>query len=119
MQTESTTEAQPNVTLPVLLGRVSEECNELALIADRLHSLASMVVAQSNSVEVITNLQHIDRLTQYLAAFAKLFASCARSTDQSWTLELQPLLADVTLGELVDRLSGIVREESEDDMDMF
>jgi hypothetical protein len=123
MQTETTADlAPPFVPLSDLLGRVAEECSELALIADRLHSLASMVVAQSTSVEVITNLQAIDKLTQYLAAFAKLFANCANSPSASgWTLDLQPLLAEMTLGELVDRLSGHVREQEEDsgDLDMF
>jgi hypothetical protein len=123
MQTETTADlASPQVPLSDLLGRVSEECSDLALVADRLHSLASMVVAQSTSVEVITNLQAIDKLTQYLAAFSKLFANCAASPNASlWTLELQPLMAEITLGELADRLSGHVREQEEDsgDLDMF
>lgn len=124
MQTETTADLapQPFVPLSDLLTRVSDECSELAVIADRLHSLASMVVAQSTSVEVITNLQAIDKLTQYLAAFAKLFSNCANSPNAStWILELQPLLAEMTLGELADRLAGHIREQEEDsgDLDMF
>ncbi len=119
MQTQ--TAEMPSSVVPIseLLDRVAEECNELAGTADRLHSLAAMVVAQSTSVEVITNLQAIDKLTQYLAAFAKLFASTARCADSSWTLELAPLMAELTLGELIDRLTGVVREETTDDLDMF
>jgi hypothetical protein len=119
MQTQTAEMAPPLVPISDLLDRVAEECNELAGTADRLHSLAAMVVAQSTSVEVITNLQAIDRLTQYLSAFAKLFSSTARCSDSSWTLDLAPLMAELTLGELIDRLTGVVREEVGDDMDMF
>jgi hypothetical protein len=119
MQTQTAEMAPPMVPISDLLDRVAEECNELAGTADRLHSLAAMVVAQSTSVEVITNLQAIDRLTQYLAAFAKLFSSAARCSDSSWTLDLAPLMAELTLGELIDRLTGVVREEVGDDLDMF
>jgi hypothetical protein len=123
MQTETIADLAPGfVPISDLLGRVSEECSELSLTADRLHSLASMVIAQSTSVEVITNLQAIDKLTQYLAAFAKLFANCAAVPNaSSWTLELEPLVAELTLGELVDRLAGREREQEEDsgDLDMF
>ncbi len=119
MQTETAELAPPLVPISELLDRVAEECNELAGTADRLHSLAAMVVAQSTSVEVITNLQAIDKLTQYLAAFAKLFATTAKYSDSSWTLDLAPLMAELTLGELIDRLTGVVREEVGDDLDMF
>ena len=99
------------IGLDELARRVAEELAGVAEVCRRAEELAAGLAAEGGAaLERLAPLQSLDELTQRLTSLAAVLEAIAEQSPPSWTLSLRPLLAQVRLSALADRLIGLPPE---------
>lgn len=94
-------------SLAVLSRRIAAELTAAALVCQRAEDLVAGLAADGGApLERLSPLQSLDELTQRLGALAVVLDAVADRSHADWTLELEPLLDRVQLGDLARRLAG-------------
>lgn len=94
-------------SLSVLSRRIAAELAEGAQLCRQAEALAAGLAAEGGApLERLSSLQALDELSQRLSSLATVLEGVADQATTSWTLDLEPLLAQVQLGQLAIRLGG-------------
>jgi hypothetical protein len=96
------------ISLGDLAQRIGAELADAADICRRAEDLAAGLAAEGGAaLDKLSPLQSLDELTQRLSSLAAVLEAIADQSPPSWTLNLRPLLAEVRLSAMADRLIGL------------
>lgn len=93
--------------LSVLARRLAAEMIAASQVCRRAEDLAAGLAAEGGAaLDQLSPLQSLDELTQRLSNLAVVLDGVADQAEADWTLDIAPLLAQVRLGDLAQRLAG-------------
>ncbi len=100
--------ASGDTRLTDLAQRIAAELADAADVCRRAEDLAASLAAEGGAaLDQLAPLQSLDELTQRLTSLAAVLEAIADEAPPSWALNLRPLLAEVRLSALADRLIGL------------
>ncbi|HYE44492.1 MAG TPA: hypothetical protein VEA44_01835 [Caulobacter sp.] len=109
------------IPLPDLLTQVGREFDELAGEVEQLQeTLSEVLLGARHNPDLLRQAQALDHVFQHMTQLALIVSRTADQTSDHWRIPAELVLKDVSLADLVGRLTGAsVEPVVSGEMDLF